>query len=488
MRRRADLQTEPADTLLRFEAGETGQALRESEARLQAAVDLVGLGLYRWTPATDALEWDARVKAMWGLPPHALIDQQVWLAGIHPDDRARVQAAVDRCLDPQADGVYDLEYRVIGSLDGAERWIATRGRMSFENRQPADFLGVAIDNTEQRRAERSLRESQARLAEILKQLPVGVGLINRDGRTVLRGGSLGHLWTDVMPSRDPAQRRRWRSYDGNGRLLEPAEYPGARALRGESVVPGLDFIHTAHDGSEMWVRVTTTPFRDAGGEIAGAVAISQNVDEEKRALHARELMISELQHRTRNILAVVRAISRQTRAASRTLDDYMAQFEDRLGALSRVQSLLSRGHDPLLTLEQLVRMELDALGAEIDGERISIAGPEVSLPSRSVQTLALALHELATNALKHGVLLFPGGRLAVNWQLGGDNGDRVAIEWRESGTGLRQREAQSLRRGYGRRLIEEGLAYQLDAETRLEFLEDGVRCFIDMPLNGGRSS
>jgi PAS domain S-box-containing protein len=251
-------------------------------SRRQAAVDLIGLGLYSWDPSTNTLEWDARMKAMWGLPPDAPIDYGVWRDRIHPDDLRHVDEAVARCVDPNGDGAYDIEYRVIGA-DGVERWIATRGKTSFAERRPVIFLGAALDITKQKRAEERLRESEARLAAILQQLPLGVGLVDRSGRFLLRGGLLGNLWDTVMPSHDPPELRRWRSYDADGQLLRPEDYPVARALRGETVLPGIDFIHTAEDERETWVRASAAPFRNAASEIEGAVAILQDVDDERRS-------------------------------------------------------------------------------------------------------------------------------------------------------------------------------------------------------------
>jgi PAS domain S-box-containing protein len=112
----------------------------------------------------------------------------------------------------------------------------------------------------------------------------------------LRGGLLGSLWNTVMPSRNPAESQHWRSYDADGQLLPPEDYPGARALRGETVLPGIDFIHTAEDESETWIRVSAAPFRNAAGEIEGAVAILQDVDHEKRGQQA----MRESEERFRN--------------------------------------------------------------------------------------------------------------------------------------------------------------------------------------------
>jgi PAS domain S-box-containing protein len=335
----------------------TQRAFRQSEARLKAAVDLVGLGQYSWDPQTNGLEWDERVKALWGLPPEALIDYDVFRAGIHPDDLARVEEAIANCADPGGDGIYDIEYRVIGA-DKVERWIATRGQTAFEGGSPVGFLGVALEVTERKRAEA-----------------------------------------------------------------------------------------------------------------------------------ARETLIAELQHRTRNLLALVRSISMQTRAASTTLADYAVEFNDRLAALSRVQGLLSRGDDAPVTLQDLVLMELDALGTRPDS-RIVVEGPKFALPKLSVQTLALAVHELATNALKYGALYGPEGRLAVKWRVfAEDRGEpRLALEWRESELDLSNRFSNTAKKGFGRHLIEDALPYQLDATTRFELGKDGVRCQIELPLTARLSA
>jgi two-component sensor histidine kinase len=135
-------------------------------------------------------------------------------------------------------------------------------------------------------------------------------------------------------------------------------------------------------------------------------------------------------------------------------------------------------------MSELVRLELQALGAEPDGQRVTVEGPEVTLPKRSVQILALALHELATNARKHGALAAPEGRLAVTWRTISRDAQRsLAIEWREYNAVAGGKNVPSARKGFGRALIEEALPYQLDAQTRLEFGPDGVFCSVTIGLD-----
>jgi PAS domain S-box-containing protein len=134
-----------------------------------------------------------------------------------------------------------------------------------------------------RLAERALRENESRLSMILERAPGAVGIFDCEGRFVLRGGSLRKLWGDALPSRDAASRRCWQGFAANGELLSTSQNPDARALRGETVSPGLNFMHTAGDGHETWIRVSAAPLRNEGGEIIGGMTILENVDAEKRA-------------------------------------------------------------------------------------------------------------------------------------------------------------------------------------------------------------
>lgn len=217
-------------------------------------------------------------------------------------------------------------------------------------------------------------------------------------------------------------------------------------------------------------------------QFSGSLSTLQSIEKEKRAAVAKEVLINELQHRTRNLLAIVRSISERTRSASSSLDGYAAQFNGRLGALSRVQGLLSRDYDEAIAVGELVQMELEAL-APLDYRRVRVDGPRVALPRQSVQLLSLALHELVTNSLKYGALHGSGGTLLIEWRLvdTAAAGRAVRIDWVENGLD-RSGATSSARRGFGRALLEDALPKQLGAKTNFELRSGGVNCCLEIPL------
>ncbi|RDI53593.1 PAS domain S-box protein [Microvirga subterranea] len=215
-----------------------------------------------------------------------------------------------------------------------------------------------------------------------------------------------------------------------------------------------------------------------------------NITERREWEERLQVLVAELQHRTRNLLGVVRSIADRTLAGSSSLDEFQERFRDRIGALSRVNGLLSRLEESTrISFDELLQAELAGHGV-MDGDghgQVTLEGPTgIRLRSATVQTFALGLHELATNAVKHGALSLPEGRLLVRWGLvdGKDGDRRLQVEWQESGVPVPPpARGQHYRRGSGRELIERSLPYQLGAETSYELTPEGVRCTIILPLS-----
>ncbi len=144
--------------------------LAKSELRLQLSLDTANVGIYEWQLRTVQAIWDDRLRAHWGVRPGAPITYDMFMQGIHSDDRAMAQAAMEPALDPASDGRFDVEFRVIGRDDGIERWIATRGQVFYENSRPARLLGTTFDRTERKREEIELLSLRDRLAAELIEM------------------------------------------------------------------------------------------------------------------------------------------------------------------------------------------------------------------------------------------------------------------------------------------------------------------------------
>lgn len=254
---------------------------------------------------------------------------------------------------------------------------------------------------------------------------------------------------------------------------------------------------------DRFVDFVYQPMVDADGTVTGIFVEAFDVTdriESERALRASEerwkaasnrmqVMVAELQHRTRNLVAVVKALADRTLDESQSIDEFRSLYGDRLAAVSRVQGLLSRlAEGQRITFDQVLQVELSALAAFAEASaRVSLDGPNgIGLRSNTVQTLALALHELLTNALKYGALAVPEGRVNIHWHLDvrPEGQTRLLhVDWRESGVPMSDVALKAQAMGYGRELIERALPYQLMAQTSYDLGEDGVRCTIDVPLS-----
>jgi PAS domain S-box-containing protein len=197
----------------------------------------------------------------------------------------------------------------------------------------------------------------------------------------------------------------------------------------------------------------------------------------------QKVLVAELQHRTRNIIAVVQSIAERSMASASSLTEFSDAFNSRLNALARVQGLLSRSDSRPITIGALVRMELDAVGFPAATDRVRASGPVIRLRSAIVQTLALALHELTTNALKHGALGQKNGTLNITWELQEKPGKYLVLKWSEQGLHFSPAQQNFSHRGQGVELIEQALPYSLGAHTSFRLEESGAVCTIVLPLD-----
>jgi two-component sensor histidine kinase len=213
------------------------------------------------------------------------------------------------------------------------------------------------------------------------------------------------------------------------------------------------------------------------------------LDQHATALRDREerlaVMVAELQHRTRNLISVVGAIADDTLRTSNTLDEFKVNFNNRLAVLGRAQGLLFRIKEGgRVTFDELLESELAAQSVRVgDNGQVTLDGPTgVRLRSGMVQTLAVVLHELVSNAIKHGALRQPNEHLTVRWrqEVSTEDGKPwLHLDWKESGVEM----PSEVGAGKGRELIERALPYQFGARTTFALEADGLHCTISLPAS-----
>jgi two-component system, chemotaxis family, CheB/CheR fusion protein len=231
-------------------------------------------------------------------------------------------------------------------------------------------------------------------------------------------------------------------------------------------------------GTRYIVRIL--PYRSIDNFIAGVVITFVDVTAIARAEERQRLLLAELQHRVRNTLAVVRSIARRSAQTSSTVEEYAAHFDGRLNAFARTQALVTRDPEAGIDLEYLVVEELSAYDAR-EGEQVRIVGPRVRLQPKPAESFALAVHELATNAIKYGALSEPAGHVDVNWSIqDSKDGHMLIFEWRERGG---PPVSPPKRNGFGTEMLERTLAFEFKGRTELAYNPDGVHCKIMIPLN-----
>ena len=248
----------------------------------------------------------------------------------------------------------------------------------------------------------------------------------------------------------------------------------ARLRRGERI-EHFETVRVTKDGRTIDISLTVSPLRDGSGRVVGASKVARDITERKRGEEIQRLLFDELNHRVKNTLATIQAIAAQSLRRAADPASFVAGFSGRVQALARAHDLLVEGELRGAAVAGLVREQV-LLGAA--DARVQAAGPEVTLDARSTVQLALVLHELATNARKHGALSIAGGRLVIEWTLAVDRAPRLALTWTESG--LRDVRAPN-GQGFGTVLIQRSLE-AAGGSARVVYGPTGLVCHLELPL------
>ncbi len=454
-------------------------SLGASERRLRLAQEAAGLGDWEHDFATGQSVWPPRARALLGVGPDEPSALPDLMARIHPEDRDAVRRAMDR-LGAGGSDRYHAEYRVAGP-DGAPRWIESQGRVEFgPDGGPARASGVLRDVTERKAAEAALALAAALLERERERLALALkagGL----GVYEWRVGEEEIWWSEeahALYGTDPATFRP--TVAAFTALIEPEDREEVWRRTRESLATGspfhLEYRIVRPDGARRWVLNHSRLAFDAGGRPERLTGVAADVTERKEAEQRARLLMREVNHRSKNLLSLVQAIARQTAAGDPA--EFLARFEARLRALAANQDLLVTSGWRGVALDRLVAAILSHF-EDLIGRRIVLDGPPVAVNAGAAQALALALHELATNAGKYGALSGGEGTVAIRWGIERSEGDgRFRIEWTERGG---PPVAPPARRGFGTTVIGRMSRLALDAEVEVDHAPEGLRWRLSCP-------
>jgi two-component sensor histidine kinase/PAS domain-containing protein len=329
-------------------------------------------------------------------------------------------------------------------------------------------------------AERAISERKYELETVLETVPAAVWFTyDPTARQVIRNrfaAALMGLPTDERKAFGTPDHVIDTLAYKDGRAVSRDDRPLSRAMRGEQT-DNEEFAYVLLDGTERILLTSARPLFDLPGRIVGAVQVSLDITERKRGEEQRKLLVNELNHRVKNTLAVVQAIASQTLRSANDLAGAERALVGRLVSLAKAHDILTHENWSGADLRELI---LGSLAPHAGIERFEIDGPEVWLPPTLALSLAMAVHELTTNAIKYGALSTPGGRVAIGWtSVERDEAQHLSLAWRERGG---PPVAPVRRKGFGTRMLERLLDAELGGKVEIRFEETGLVCVLEVDL------
>ncbi len=449
--------------------------MRRHEQSVRLAAEGAGMATWELDPETLEGQWSANRFDILGYPRNEALRGTFhdWLARVHPDDVERARKAVEDCLYRGI--AFEMEYRILRADTGGERWLQSHGsRLEGTADDPPRFAGISFDVTARKQAEAALRDSEWRFRTIFEQANDYIFTSDLQQRVTSCNPS---VCTALGYTPEEAVGMSFAQFVG------PSEYEQTTAMLQHKLLHGGTTRHTitvhTRDGRSLVWEVSSRLMLGEDGQPEGLHAIARDVTEARRHEEHQRLLIDELNHRVKNTLAIVQAMAQQSFKGSEVSASARETFTGRLHALSTAHGLLTRENWTATSLTQIVRDALAPHGGA-DG-RFAIEGPDIPIMPKMAITVALALHELATNALKYGALSDPAGRVSIRWTVHHREDDvpRLTLKWIESGG---PPVSEPLQRGFGTRMIERGLAAEFGGSVAILFDPAGLQCIVEAPL------
>ncbi|MET2825911.1 PAS domain-containing sensor histidine kinase [Mesorhizobium shangrilense] len=443
-------------------------ALRRSEAQFRTFAEAMPNHVWTASPR-GMLDWfNPRVYEYSGAAPGEL-DGQAWAVIVHPDD---IGSAAEKWADALSSGLsYETEFR-LRRHDGAYRWhIARAVPIHDAGGKILQWIGTNTDIDDQKQVAQALHESERRLQ--LSQNAAGIAALELDIATGTVVGSEGFwdLWG--LSPRDSVHI----SVLENIVLPEDKDVRSTAETRKQgSAVPNVEYrIRRPDNGELRWLSRHIDFVHDETGKPIKMFGVMQDITDRREAQARQELLTHELEHRIKNILAMVAAIASQT-LRNTDIATASATFNERLRALANAHDILNKTRWTSASMRQVI----DNTIAAFPVAQISVSGPALPINPKMALTLALAVNELGTNALKYGALSTPDGTVTIEWALvpSAEGAATLVWRWREAGG---PPVTSPTRKGFGRFLIERVFGTDFGGSVRIDYHPDGVECVLTAP-------
>jgi two-component sensor histidine kinase len=452
------------------ERKQTEALLKESKTRLSDALAAGQVLAFDWDAATGRSQRSDNADRIMGF-----VDSGRFLQQLHADDRGNFKAHI-RGLSPD-DPSYALTFR-FDRADGRQVWLEETARGEFDaTGKLLRIKGLTRDITERKQAELALAERNAQLALAGKAARVGhfahdldTGLV-----TVSKGYAAIH---DLPEGTTQTPIDQWRNKVHADDLAKVDELR-RKIFKNRRRDYTFDYRIVRPDGDVKWIDSRSFVFYDGEGQPRRIVGINIDITERKALEDHKTTLISELDHRVKNVLATVCTVASRTQETSSSMAEFIAALEGRIKSMAITHELLSSQHWQGIPLAELVRRELAPYATASNSH---IGGSDVMLSAEAGQILAMVFHELATNAAKFGAMSAKSGRVSVRWNMRRSQhaDSQLCIEWRERGGPL---VALPTRSGFGTSIVRELVPYELGGTVDLMHPPEGVRCRLQIPAH-----
>jgi PAS domain S-box-containing protein len=448
--------------------------LAERNAQFELASKVARVGSFTCDYATGIVQLSPGSAVIYGLPEDRLeISLQEARALVHPDDLSRIKRATAAAFSQRQREIL-LHFRIV--CHGEVRWIEQRILISYdESEKGMSLLGAVIDITERKQAEHALAERNAQFDLAHKAARVGCYTHDISAKTMrFSRASMATYGLSQSTMELTAQQWYARVHRDDMQRLRAEHIRAFKEQRPELV---SEFRVVRPGGEARWIEARSLIAYDHAGRAERMTGVYIDVTERRQSEDHKSLLIAELDHRVKNVLACVAAVAQRSQECSTSAEEFLDMLNGRITSLSNAHALLSRGHWEGVALTELVCSELAFCTKD---ESALIEGPAVDLAAEATQPVAMVLHELVTNAAKYGALSNGDGRVSVSWrrQPNGGSGGNLVLEWRETGG---PPVVAPNTPGYGTSVIRDLIPYELGGSVDFVLAPEGARCRLEIP-------